>query len=82
MKIYNPFKLHIIESNKKFYVRRLKFKRLTFIWQYLDDSSNPIFWDAPLHFIDLLDAKTAIKNYPKIIEERKQKHKIIHHECI
>lgn len=40
MKLYNPFKAHLIECDGYYYVRSIGF----FVWQFLDSDGN-YWWD-------------------------------------
>ncbi len=82
MKFYNPFKPHIISIDGDFYVRRLSIKSRK--WVYIEQRKDNIFWryarSLYTTFSTLEQAKICLLNYPKLIEEHKQKNKVVHYD--
>ena len=81
MKFYNPFKLHIIGIDDKFYIRKLTI----FGWEYLDIECGIIyFWCGDsksfAKFNTLEKAKLALVAYPELIKEEIKKKKVIHYD--
>ena len=75
MKLYNPFKPHIVTDGKYYYVRKL-----TFIgWSFLDRNDPDYFWSIP-QFVNKHcklytkeDAKSSIKKHYQLKQKPKYK---------
>lgn len=81
MKFYNPFKLHIIGIDDKFYVRKLTI----FGCKYLDNDGSTYFWyidsgNFYVKFNTLEKAKLALVAYPELIKNENKKTKVIHYD--
>lgn len=77
MKLYNPFKWHIIEQNGLFYVRKYT---IGLGWMYLDSHrATTLEWMrcVPNAGFPLLEkAQDKLKNYPALLQKEKDKQKI------
>jgi len=77
MKLYNPFKWHIIEQNRVFYVRKYT---IGLGWLYLDSHrATTLEWMKRISnagFPSLEKAQEKLKNYPELLQEEKNKQKI------
>ncbi len=66
MKLYNPFKPHVVKRAGYYYVRKLTVIPL---WGFLDATSCAYWWSLPpglcryCKFDSIEDAKSAIKKY-------------------
>lgn len=76
MKLYNPFKWHIIEQNGRFWVRKYSIAG----WLYLENKPNEInIWlhkYETLAFKTLEDASVKLHKYPELLQKEKDKQKI------
>jgi len=76
MKLYNPFKWHIIEQNGGYWIRKLSFGT----WLYLENKPNEInTWlhqHITLSFKTLEDASVKLSKYPELLKKYKDHQKI------
>jgi len=76
MKLYNPFKWHIIEQYGQFWIRKLGVG----FWLYLENKPNEInIWlykYETLAFKTLEDASVKLHKYPELLQKEKDKQKI------
>lgn len=71
MKLYNPFKPHIVTDGKYYYVRKLTYTG----WSFLNRNHPNYFWNVPYHVnkycnLDTKeDARSLIKKHYQLTQK-------------
>lgn len=70
MKLYNPFKPHIVEKDSKYYIRKIKGG----IWNYLD--KQDMYWWSNLErsntFTTVEAAADRLLDYPHAVKRQRE----------
>ena len=75
MKLYNPFKWHIIEQYGRFWVRKLSIVG----WLFMSKNDSVFHWcsaDPCCSFYSLEDASVKLSKYPELLKKYKDHQKI------
>lgn len=87
MKLYNPFKAHVVQTADKYFVRRLDFP--TPVWVYkssvgwLRDNKKPLWWFAWEYVVkyctcDTLEQARILRDKQWVDPNKTPKVKVIH----